>query len=241
MAAILGGTMRAPLTGIVFVLELTHDVNLMLPLLTATAVAHGTTVLIMRRSILTEKIARRGFHISREYAVDPLEILFVREVMRVEVVALPADRPLADATPVVHPHGYRPGFTQGLYPVVDADQRMIGVITRHDLAVARENAEQDSQLVDIASPNPVVAYPDEPLRIVIERMATTGLTRFPVVSRDDPSRLVGMISLADFLRARLRNLDEERVRERVLTLRFPNSRNRQPEPSVVAMNGRSRR
>jgi len=70
MAAILGGTMRAPLTGIVFTLELTHDVNLLLPLLCATAVAHGFTVLFMRRSILTEKIDRRGFHVSREYATD---------------------------------------------------------------------------------------------------------------------------------------------------------------------------
>src|SRR6185369_4030249 len=82
MGAILGGTMRSPLTGIVFALELTHDVNVILPLLIAVTVAHGFTVLAMRRSILTEKIARRGFHLSREYAIDPLEILFVREVMR---------------------------------------------------------------------------------------------------------------------------------------------------------------
>ena len=74
MGAILGGTMRSPLTGIVFALELTHDVNMLLPLLVAVVVAHGFTVLTLRRSILTEKISRRGFHLSREYAIDPLEI-----------------------------------------------------------------------------------------------------------------------------------------------------------------------
>jgi H+/Cl- antiporter ClcA len=90
MGAILGGTMRSPFTGIIFALELTHDVNMLLPLLPAVTVAHGFTVLTLRRSILTEKVSRRGFHLSREYAVDPLEILFVHEVMRTNIVALPA-------------------------------------------------------------------------------------------------------------------------------------------------------
>ena len=80
MAAILGGTMRSPFTGVIFTLELTHDVNALLPLLVACVIAHGFTVLALKRSILTEKVARRGYHLSREYAVDPLEILFVREV-----------------------------------------------------------------------------------------------------------------------------------------------------------------
>jgi hypothetical protein len=64
---------------------------MLLPLVVAVTIAHGFTVLVMRRSILTEKIARRGYHLSREYATDPLEILFVREVMRTSVAALPAD------------------------------------------------------------------------------------------------------------------------------------------------------
>src|SRR5213079_261945 len=71
MGAILGGTMRSPLTGIVFAIELTHDINMVLPLLVAVTMAHGFTVLALRRSILTEKVARRGFHLSREYATDP--------------------------------------------------------------------------------------------------------------------------------------------------------------------------
>src|ERR1700729_3795180 len=116
MAAILGGTMRSPLTGVIFALELTHDVNVLLPLLVASVIAHGFTVLGLRRSILTEKVARRGYHLSREYAVDPLEILFVREVMRTSIVALPADA-LYDT--LRHSlHGDSSRRRQRLYPVI---------------------------------------------------------------------------------------------------------------------------
>ena len=83
--------MRSPFTGIVFALELTHDFNMLLPLLVACFLAHAFTVLTLKRSILTEKISRRGYHLSREYGLDPLEILFVREVMRTNIVALPGD------------------------------------------------------------------------------------------------------------------------------------------------------
>ena len=96
MGAILGGTMRAPFTSIIFAFELTHDANVFLPLLVGSVIAHGFTVLTLRRSILTEKVARRGFHLSREYAVDPLEILFVREVMRTKVAVLPANSTLGE-------------------------------------------------------------------------------------------------------------------------------------------------
>src|SRR6188508_1596706 len=131
MGAILGGTMRSPFTGVVFALELTHDVNLMLPLLVAVAIAHGFTVLVLGRSILTEKVARRGFHMSREYAVDPLEILFAREVMQPKVVALPLDADFETHLAALHVDPER--GPQRLYPIVDAEGRLTGVVTRVDL------------------------------------------------------------------------------------------------------------
>jgi hypothetical protein len=81
MGAILGGTMRSPLTGIMFASEVTHDFDAILPIAIATVIAHGFTVLVLKRSILTEKLVRRGYHITREYAIDPLEVLFVRDVV----------------------------------------------------------------------------------------------------------------------------------------------------------------
>ncbi len=219
MGAILGGTMRSPFTGVVFALELTHDINMLLPLLLAVTIAHGVTVLTLRRSILTEKVARRGYHLSREYSVDPLEILFVREVMRSNVLALPALVTPAGLVSSLkgdhHPRG------QLLYPVVEG-QRLVGVITRHNLQKILDNPNRpDRPLAEFAHPAPLVAYADEPLRVVVNRMAETGITRMPVVEREDSRKLVGMISLNDLLRARSRVLEEERRRERVLRLHLP--------------------
>jgi CBS domain-containing protein len=206
--------MRSPLTGVVFSLELTHDVNMVLPLLVAVTIAHTFTVLVLRRSILTEKVARRGYHLSREYSVDPLEILFVREVMRTSVAALPADAPYDSLRHSLHGDSSR--GRQRLYPVVGDREELVGVVTRGDLqAVADAGLADDAApLAAILKTQPVVAYPDESLRAIVYRMAETGLTRFPVVAREQ-RRLVGMIALSDLLKARALNLDAEQRRERV--------------------------
>jgi H+/Cl- antiporter ClcA len=217
MGAILGGTMRAPFTAILFALELTHDINVLLPLLVAGMLAHATTVLLLKRSILTEKVARRGFHITREYATDPLEILFVREVMRTKLVALPAQSTLDELRATfIHEPAQR---GQHLYPVVDAERRVSGVITRKQMRSLAQATDSHDSLGNILR-KPVVAYADEPLRVVVFRMAETGFTRMPVID-PDTDKLVGMISLDDLLLARVRNLNEERRRERLLQLRFP--------------------
>jgi CBS domain-containing protein len=202
---------------VVFAVELTHDVNVILPLLLASVIAHAFTVLSLRRSILTEKVARRGYHLSREYAVDPLEILFVREVMRPDIVALPAEATLADLAESLHDaHSPR---RQSLYPVVDGDKKLVGVVPRHQLReLVRE--QNGRRLADVVKRDPEVAYPDEPLRVTVYRMAETGFTRFPVVENDGSGRLAGMVSLDDLLKARTHNLDAERRRERVLPLRL---------------------
>ncbi len=231
MGAILGGTMRVPFTGVIFALELTHDFNSAVPLFIAVMTAYGFTVLVMRRSILTEKIARRGYHLSREYAIDPLEILFVREVMRTNIAALPASisrqrvrEMLTDGARSLNlqgkdneMNGSKPSVVQRLYPVLDEQEHMVGVVTRNDLRqLAESNLDGDWQLGEVIRQTPTVARPDEPLRVVVYRMVESGYTRLPVV--DAKERLVGMVSLNDLLKARSRNLDEERRRERVLRL-----------------------
>ncbi|MEO8972270.1 MAG: chloride channel protein [Ktedonobacteraceae bacterium] len=228
MAAILGGTMRSPFTGIIFALELTHDVNSLLPLLIAAVIAHGFTVLVMRRSILTEKVSRRGYHLTREYAIDPLEILFVREVMRTNIVALSDTFSLKDLAQSLRRNPEAANQKQRLYPVVDNDNRLRGIVTRNELNTLVAQDQQDGakehyELAALLKQHPIVAYPDEPLRGVIYRMADTGFTRFPVVESADSPRLVGMISLSDLLTAMNRSLAEERKRERVLHIRtlFP--------------------
>lgn len=219
MGAIMGGTMRSPFTGVVFALELTHDINPLLPLLIAVTIAHGVTVLVLKRSILTEKISRRGYHVSREYSIDPLEILFVREVMRTDVDVLSETVSLAELRELrelrVNDESH---VGQRLYPIVDGGGKLVGVVPSNRVQSANGSHES---VLDLLLPNPVVAYPDEPLRVVVYRMAETGLTRFPVVERET-RRVIGMISLNDLLKARVRNLEAERRRERVLPVRLTN-------------------
>jgi len=217
MGAILGGTMRSPFTSIVFAFELTHDANIFLPLLVGSVIAHAFTVLTLKRSILTEKVARRGYHLSREYAVDPLEILFARDVMRTKVAVLPASSSLREYQALANHRQ-----SQRLLPVVDAGGVLVGVVTRGDL---RKRMEQEGeaalrrQLCELVRPETVEAFPDEPLRSVVYRMAEKRVTRVPVVE-PDTRKFLGLVALDDLLKARARHLEEERRREQVLTLRF---------------------
>jgi chloride channel protein, CIC family len=219
MGAILGGTMRSPFTSIVFAFELTHDANVFLPLLVGSVIAHAFTVLTLKRSILTEKVARRGYHLSREYAVDPLEILFVREVMRTNIVVLPAASALREFQHSLRANRHQ---SQRLLPVADAEGQFVGVLTRGDIL---QRIEQEGEtalrrsLGELVRQETVVASPNEPLRVVVYRMAEKAITRMPVV---DPAsgKFLGLISLTDLLKARTRHLEEERRREQVLSLRF---------------------
>jgi len=207
-----------------------------LPLLVSSVISHGFTVLTLRRSILTEKVARRGYHLSREHAVDPLEIIFVREVMRTSITVLPANISVKDLALSLRSNHRQ---IQRLYPVVDDQGYLTGVLTRGDLQTFLQEhpAEGDGRpLSELVRANPAKAYPDEPLRVVVYRMAETGLTRLPVVERSDERKLVGIVSLDDLLKARVRSLDEERRRERVLTIRpfFPLRSRRRQEAAAPA-------
>jgi chloride channel protein, CIC family len=176
-------------------------------------------VLTLKRSILTEKVSRRGFHLSREYAVDPLEILFVREVMRTNVAVLPAATPVGEIFKSLHTDHRQ---KQRLLPVVNAQGHLVGVLTRGDIS---ERLERDGlpvlqlPLKDLVRKITVGTYPDEPLRMVVYRMAEKGVTRMPVVERAT-GKFLGIVALDDLLKARARNLEEERRREQVLNLRF---------------------
>ena len=217
MGAILGGTMRSPFTGIVFAIELTHDFNALLPLLVANVLAYAISALVLKRSILTEKISRRGVHLSREYSVDPLEVLFVREVMRTNVVAFASSTLVAEAAAHLRPDHSPLG--QHLYPVLNEQDELLGVITRKDLRKLAAENDTSREIGAFVRGESIVAFPLEPLRVVVNRMASSGFTRMPVLDSD--GKLAGMVSLQDLLGARTRNLSEERDRERVIRIRLP--------------------
>jgi H+/Cl- antiporter ClcA len=214
MGAILGGTMRSPFTGIIFIVELTHDMNMFLPLVIAVSVAHAFTVLVLKRSILTEKVARRGLHVSREYAIDELEVLFVRDVMSTEVAVLRASdlapSGLANVAPVVNDR------SQNVFPVLDDDANLVGAVTRAELrGWAEDPAAVDKTLGTLARPAFTVLT-HETLRGAVQRMAERDATTLVVVNPANDRHMVGLIALHDLLKARARHLEDEQRRERVL-------------------------
>ena len=214
MAAIMGGTMRSPLTSMVFVLELTHDLNVLPGLLLACIAADAVTVLLLRRSILTEKVARRGHHILREYAVDPFELLRVSEVMDKAPVTIPSTLTVAELSERIARGDPQVARRQGT-PVIDAQGKLVGLITRSDIISALEKDPLgELSVLEAGSRNLIVTYPDEPLKDAVARMLKNEIGRLPVVSRDDPDRLLGYLGRTGLLEARLRKIQEEELRER---------------------------
>src|SRR3954468_18998720 len=135
MAAMMGGTMRSPLTAIAFLLELTHDVGLLPGLLVGCVAAHAVTVLLMKRSILTEKVARRGYHVVREYSVSPLARFQVEDVMEHDVPTILADTQAAEIVRRLLLHD--PVFgRRHAWPLVDHAGAFVGILTRGDLLEA---------------------------------------------------------------------------------------------------------
>ncbi|KVC79233.1 chloride channel protein [Burkholderia ubonensis] len=212
MAATLGATLGAPLTAIVFAFGLTHDTNALLPLLAATLVAHGFATVVMKRSIMTEKIARRGYHIYREYGVDPLERHDVAEVMtRADaIVAIDAATTLAEVDATFF--GARQ--THRAYPVVQ-DGRLLGVVDRALLDAQRASSAPGTPIADVlAGRAPVVALAHETCRLVATRLAVHGLERLPVVDDAQSLRMTGLVSRSDLIKPALQHFDDEHKRER---------------------------
>jgi chloride channel protein, CIC family len=215
MGAMMGGTMRSPLTALMFGLELTHDMNSLLPLAIGCVAAHLTTVLLLKRSILTEKIARRGHHITREYVVDPFETVRVADIMAQPAEALPADWTVGETlTFFTAPDAPR---RHKSYPVIDRDGRVLGMVSRADaLRWLRDEHSLTGLLREqIAGQELVVAYDDELAGQLADRMTSSDVGRVPIVNRQSGS-LVGLVARRDLLRVRTNMVRHEREREALI-------------------------
>jgi CIC family chloride channel protein len=211
MAAMMGGTMRSPLTGIIFMLELTHDLNTLPALLIGTIAAYATTVTLLRRSILTEKLARRGHHIMREYVVDPLESMRVSEVMDTDVATIPANMPLLDLSNSIALHD--PVLTRRhALPIVDEHQQLVGLITRSDILRALQEGDcADRVVIEIGRTEVITVFSDDLLRHAVDLMLIHNVGRLPVVERDNPGKLIGMLGRSSLMQAyeRVHSLEHE--------------------------------
>lgn len=214
MAAMMSGTMRAPLTAMVFAVELTHDFMMLPALLVGTVAAFGVTVLLMRRSILTERLARRGHHVTCEYSIDPFELARVGDVMERDAPCVPATMKLAELSDLVGDGGSPVSQRQGTL-IVDEQQQLVGIITRGDMVRAlRQDPSGGMTVAEAGSTDLVTTQSHEPLRAALARMLHRNIGRLPVVDQANPRHVVGYLGRAAILSARMRLLHEEDLRER---------------------------
>jgi CBS domain-containing protein len=186
--------------------------------------AYAFTVLVMKRSILTEKVARRGVHLSREDSVDPLERVTVAEVMSKVVISIPAATPVKKA--VAEFFLGVGGQKHQAYPVVDGEGKLLGVVTRGNLledwvsaGLTKPDGPDGADAIivfDLIHREPITALPWETCRTAAERMAAAGVGRLPVVSPDDPRQIIGMVTRSDLLKPRAISAEEEGKRERFI-------------------------
>ena len=217
MAAVLSGTLRCPLAATVFAIELTGDLAAMPAVIAACAASFATTVLVMRRSILTERLARRGQHLSYEYSVDPFEVMRVSEIMTQSVETLPASLRIAEAIAFFDADTGRSRHKS--YPVVDAEQRVVGVVSRSDvLRWTREGWLSEETLGSRRQDREVfVGHSDELVGRLADRMAAADIGRAPILDRAT-GRLVGLVARRDLLCVRASAGRQERERARVLRI-----------------------
>ncbi|HEX7940088.1 MAG TPA: chloride channel protein, partial [Gemmatimonadaceae bacterium] len=220
MAAIFAGATHALLASVVFAFETTRQTLGLLPLLTGCSAAYLVSLLLNRHSLMTEKLARRGTAVRTETAADYLTHVFVRDAASREVETLNADDTLVTVRSWFNDSG-RDMTHQG-FPVLDAAGLLIGVVTRRDL-LDPETATTLTVRQLIRRP-PVVVFDDHSLRDAADMMVLEEVGRLPVVKREAPRRVVGMISRSDLLRAhsgRLRAARNARRERSVFGTRLP--------------------
>jgi CIC family chloride channel protein len=198
MAAVFAGAARAPFTGILIVFEMTDDYRMIIPLMAGVIISLIVSQRIERESIYTLKLARRGIRFRRGRDVDVMEAVHVKEVMVQEPVTVKTDLPVDKLAARFIETG-RHGF-----PVLNQDDSLFGIVSLEDYRRALANKPgslSDLKVRDIATQTVVSVYPDETVGAAMRRMAPRDLSRLPVVSRQDPRKLVGMVRRNDIVRA----------------------------------------
>jgi len=198
MAAMFAGASRALLASVVFAFETTLQPLGLLPLLGGCTAGYLVSSLLMRNTIMTEKLARRGVRVPYEYAADFLDLINVSDACTKDVATVRADEPISSLRARAATH-------QG-FPVVDADDRLLGVITRRD--VLDPAKPETTRAADLITRAPAVIFLDNSLREAADHMVRENVGRLPVVERHDPRHVVGFITRSDLLSAHERRLAE---------------------------------
>lgn len=197
MASLFAGASRALLASVVFAFETTEKPAVLLPLLGACAAAFVVASLLMKHSIMTEKLARRGVNIRSEYDVDALALELVRDHGVRPVVTLDATKSVGEIRTWMAAR--EPGSDHQGFPIVDAQDVLIGVLTRAELLDAK--IEDAAKVGDLVRRPAIVAFDDSSLREAADHMIAEAVDRLPVVTRQKPRAVIGILTRGDLLNA----------------------------------------
>jgi len=204
MAAIFAGASRALLASAVFAFETTLQTNGLLPLLGGCASSYLVATLLMKNSIMTEKIARRGVRTPQELMSDPLQQVTVREIACAQVVTLTTTQTVEDVRRWFVKES-RETQHQG-YPIVNESGHLVGVLTRRD--ILSSETPSTSPLKDLIRQPPRFVYEDCAARQAADHMINHDIGRLPVVTRDSPPQLVGIVTRSDILSGYRKRMEE---------------------------------
>lgn len=208
MAAIFSGVTRTPFTSIVFPLELTHNLGALLPLLVTSSIATGLSAWMLPRSILTEKIARRGLHMTREYHADPLQMHYCRAIAWIPELVLPADMPVRDA----HSQVWSEARARDTwFRVVDEKGKVHGIVSDVEL-IRAEAANADASIMSCIQRAPTIVDTAS-AKIGLDTLIALDVDWLQVES--ETNELVGFVTLHRLLHLRKQQLKEETERRQV--------------------------
>ncbi len=238
MAAVFGSAARATFTLIIFAFEITRDYNAILPLMLVCVIADGVAILLMRNSIMTEKLVRRGVRIPQDYEADILQQIDVGEMMDRDLNAVPSTMKVSELADRIARGDKKLGHHQG-FPIVDEKNLLVGIVTWGDITKSvADNTASEKTVLEAGNNELILTYPDELLHDAVLKMLHNDIGRLPVVDRQNPSRLVGYLGRSSVIAARSRRLHEERVREPGwLTTGVPGLVKKEP-PAIISSNGK---
>lgn len=197
MAAMFGGVSRAMLTSTVFAFETTLQAHALLPLLLGCTASYLISSLLTGRSIMTEKLVRKGLIVPKDPDTDILEQVLVREVASYGVATLNGTHTVEEVNDWINSGDENGGF-QG-FPIIDEKGNLTGVITRRD--IYDENVPHYTKVDELIKRPPVVVFEDNTLRDAVNIMSKESVGRLPVVTRNDPRKVRAILTRSDILKA----------------------------------------
>jgi CIC family chloride channel protein len=195
MAAMFAGASRATLTSIVIVFEMTGDYPIILPLMFSCVIADAIGAYMLKESIYTIKLKRKGIRIQHGRDINLMEAITVRESMTKDVQTVQENMTIGQLSNRIQDTGHM------AFPVMDSNYRLIGIVTHSDVRRALKNGKADHPVSEIETTKLITVTPENTLNDALLKIGHSEINHLPVVAVDDPNKLVGFLTKGDIIKA----------------------------------------